>query len=89
MHELSLMADLMNKISRVARAEGAEQVTVVRVTLGALSHMSPEHFREHFYHAARGGLGEGAALEIEVDTDTSAASAQDIVLRSIDVAVED
>lgn len=89
MHELSLMNSLMGTIHRIANEQQARRVTCVRVTLGALSHMSPEHFREHFEQAAHGTMCEGAALEITVDTRTDDAHAQDIMLGSVDVEVND
>ena len=85
MHEASLMRNLMRKIDALAEEEGANRVTTVRVWLGALSHMSPEHFREHFQHAAVQTIAEGAALDIEASTDIHDPNAQDLLLRSIEV----
>lgn len=85
MHEASLMADLMRKIATLAEAQHARHVTVVRLALGALSHLSPDHLREHFVHAARGTVVEGARLDIETRTDITEPMAQDIRLDSIDV----
>lgn len=85
MHEASLLNALMRKIDDIADAGGAERVTGVSVWLGALSHMTPGHFREHFDQAAAGTRAEGAELDIEPSDDTSHPSAQDIVLKSIDV----
>jgi hydrogenase nickel incorporation protein HypA/HybF len=85
-HELSLMADLMHKVESVAREEGATAVTRISVRLGALSHMSPAHFTEHWQHAARGTLAEGAAIEIETADDPADPHAEDILLRSVEVA---
>jgi hydrogenase nickel incorporation protein HypA/HybF len=85
MHEMSLMNDLMNKISAVAREQGGAQVVGVHVWLGALSHISPDHFREHFLEGARGTIAEGAHLEIETDNDPNNPNAQEILLRSIEV----
>ena len=44
----------MNKILALAKEQQAAQVTKVSVKLGALSHMSPSHFKEHFDIAAKG-----------------------------------
>lgn len=85
-HEHGLIADLMRKIDTIARAEGGT-ISVVRVRLGALSHISPEHFREHFVEAARGGVAEEAVLEIETSEDLDDPDAQDILLRSVDVEI--
>jgi hydrogenase nickel incorporation protein HypA/HybF len=89
MHELSLMADLMRKIDAIARDQNARQVTRIKVTLGALSHLSASHFREHFEHAARNTLSQDAELDITVATDARDPRAQDIVLESVEVEVDD
>jgi len=86
MHEASLMKDLMRKIETVAREQNARQVVGVSVKLGALSHMSATHFREHFAVASQGTLAAGAELKIEVLTDTTDPHAQEILLESVEVA---
>ena len=85
MHEKALMDDLMRKITAQAQAEGAVRVTRIRVRLGALSHFTPHHFREHFEDASRGTLAEGAEVETELRTDPTEAEAQGVVLESIDI----
>ena len=87
MHEASLMADLLHKIETVANAQQASKVIGVRVTLGALSHLSPDHLREHFVQAAQGTLAENARLDINAHTDINDPLAQDIRLDSIEVEV--
>jgi hydrogenase nickel incorporation protein HypA/HybF len=86
MHEASLMNDLMRKIEAVAREQNASKVLSVSVKLGALSHMSASHFREHFGLASQGTLAEGAELKIETLADTSDPHAQEILLESVDIA---
>lgn len=86
MHEHSLMDNLMNKILSLAKKERAAQITKVSVKLGALSHMSPEHFREHFIISAKGTIAEQALLETEESRDLNDPYAQTILLKSIDVA---
>jgi len=85
MHEASLMNALMRRIDEIAAAESAERVSVVRVRLGALSHMSPEHFREHWEVSSRGSIARDAELEIEVSDDLGDPGAQDVTLLSLDV----
>lgn len=85
MHEASLMKDLMRRIQSIADAEGAERITGVQVWLGALSHMSPEHFSEHFEAAARNTPAQGAALDITLSDDTRHPNAQTIVLEGVEV----
>lgn len=86
MHEASLMKDLMRKIEAVAQEQKAEQVVGISVRLGALSHMSANHFREHFAVASHGTIAEGAELNITVLTDLDDAHAQEIVLESVEIA---
>jgi hydrogenase nickel incorporation protein HypA/HybF len=85
MHEFSLLADLLRKIEALARSEHAARVSAVRVRIGALAHISPGHFREHFAAGTQGTVAEGARLEIDVSDDIDDPSAQDILLQSIDV----
>ena len=87
MHEQALMRDLMQKITAETRAEGGQRVTRIRVRLGALSHLTEEHFREHFEHASRGTVAEGAAVEAELGIDPRDPHAQGVVLESIEVEV--
>ena len=85
MHEFSLLANLMKKINQIAGDNQAERVTQVHVSLGALSHISADHFREHFVHAAKGTVAENAELEITVKTDETDPLAQEILLVSLEV----
>lgn len=88
MHEHALMNDLMRKIEAEAVASGGGRVTRISVKLGALSHFTPEHFREHFEDASRGTSAEGATVEAEVRTDPTEPEAQGVVLKSIDVEMD-
>ena len=88
MHERKLMEDLIRKIGSEASAAGARRVTRIRVRLGALSHFTEEHFREHFEDAALGSVAEGAAVETELRTDPTEPEAQGLVLESIEVELE-
>jgi hydrogenase nickel incorporation protein HypA/HybF len=83
MHELSLMADLMRKLTAITREQGAKKLVRVTIKLGALAHISRDHFREHFVHAARGTPAEGARLDIVELTDETDLHAQGIVLESV------
>lgn len=86
MHEAGLIRDLLAKISELAEKESADSVTGVSVWLGALSHISADHFREHFENETAGSIAEGATLDIETSDDLKHPQAQDILLRSIDIA---
>ena len=85
MHERSLMRALLAGVEAVAREEGAARVTRVTVRLGALSHFTPDHFREHFDDAARGTVAEGAVVDAVCEDDPFAPNASDVVLKSVEV----
>jgi hydrogenase nickel incorporation protein HypA/HybF len=84
-HEQALMKELMSKIEAEARSEGARHVTRIRVRLGALSHFTEDHLREHFVDASRGTVAEGAAVEAELAVDPTEENAQGVVLESIEL----
>ena len=86
MHEKALMDDLLAKIVAVSEAEGGARVTRVNVWLGALSHFTPEHFREHFDEATRGTPAEGAEVDATLDDDLGHPRASGVVLESVVVA---
>lgn len=85
MHELSLIADLMQKVESIAAGAKAAKVLAVNVKLGALAHISPGHFRDHFARAARGTIAEDAQLFVELSEDVQDPQAQEIVLESVTV----
>lgn len=85
MHEFSLMADLVKKINKISTEQNAEKVIKINIKLGALSHISADHFKEHFVHVSKGTNFENAELEIEEASDVNASDAQDILLESIEV----
>jgi len=85
MHEASLMRDLMRRVETAAREAEAARVVSVDVWLGALSHFSPAHFREHFEQAAAGTVAEGARVSVVVDEDVHHPDAQGVVLRSVEL----
>jgi hydrogenase nickel incorporation protein HypA/HybF len=79
------MEDLVGKLESTARDEGARRVTRIDVRLGALSHFTSAHFREHFVEAARGTLAEGAEVRAELRTDPTEPDAQGVVLESVEL----
>jgi hydrogenase nickel incorporation protein HypA/HybF len=87
MHERALMRDVMSRIEEVARSEGASRVIRVDVRLGALSHFTPDHFREHFEDASHGTVAEGAEVVATLDTDVSENGAAGVVIESVEVEV--
>lgn len=85
MHERALMDELMRKIESVAHENDGVRVTRITVKLGALSHFTPEHFREHFADASRGTLAEGAEVDAVLEDDVHAPNATGVVLESVEV----
>jgi hydrogenase nickel incorporation protein HypA/HybF len=85
MHETALVRDVVRRINELARAVNARRVTRAKVWLGALSHLSTEHFGEHFTVEARSTLAAGAVLDIEVSEDFDDPHAQHIRLESVDL----
>ena len=87
MHERALLADLVREIESVAGREHANAVSCVRVRIGPMSHMTPDHFVEHFVDATRGTIAEGARCEVE-QIDPKDPLAQSIVLESVDLDID-
>ena len=85
MHELSLIKDLIRKITTIAREQHASKVLSVTVKIGALSHISHDHFRDHFVLASRGTISEGARLNIEFMTDVTDPQSQEVLIENIEV----
>ncbi len=64
MHELSLAESLREIIETEARRQGFSRVRTVRLQVGRLSCVEPEALRFCFAEVMRGGVAEGAHLEI-------------------------
>ena len=89
MHEQALMADVARKLEQTAADGGADRVIRVVVRLGALSHFTPEHFREHFVDATRGTVAEGAEVIATLDADITAPDAGHVVVQSVELEIPD
>lgn len=79
------MGDLVRKALAVAEAERAASVVRIRVRLGALSHFTPEHFREHWVDATQGTIAADAVVEAALDESLTGEAAQGVVLESVEV----
>lgn len=64
MHEMALTESIVEMIEEESRKQGFSHVRVVRLEIGALSHVEPEAIRFCFEAVARGAVVEGASLEI-------------------------
>jgi len=86
MHEHGLIKDLIRKLEKVAADHNSEKIVCARVWLGALSHMNPEHFMEHFQeHAVNNSIVKDMLLEFEVSDDPFNPHALEVRLLDIDV----
>ena len=83
MHETALVRDVVRRIEDLARATKARRVTGARIWLGALSHLSAEHFREHFAIEVHGSIAASATLSIEASSDLNHPDAQHVRLESV------
>jgi hydrogenase nickel incorporation protein HypA/HybF len=88
MHETGLTRDLVRKIEAISREADAKRVVSVTVRLGALAHMSPSHFREHFDESAAGTIAEGAEMRIIESGDIHDPDAQHVVLEDVQIEVD-
>ena len=86
MHEFSLIKDLIRKISTIAHEQHASKIISVTVKLGALSHISQDHFRDLFVLASHGTISEGAQLNIEILSDTNEQLSQEVVIDNIEIS---
>ena len=85
MHETALVRDVVRRIEDLAHATGARRITGAKIWLGALSHLSAEHFREHYAFEAQGSMAAGAILTIEASRDLDHPDAQHVRLESVDL----
>lgn len=84
MHEHGLIKDLVREVERVAAQEDIARITALDVWIGAEAHMSEEMVRDHFRHASKGSLAEGAVLNIELSSNRDDPHAAGIMLQSIE-----
>ena len=88
MHETAIIRDLVRHMVDLANSSGTRRIARAKVWLGALSHLSADHFREHFAAEALGSLAAGAALDVEVSDDPKHPHAQQVRLESIEIEEE-
>ena len=81
------MDDLLRAILTVSADNGGARVARVRVRLGALSHFTPDHFREHYADAAAGTAAEGAEVVATLESDVADPRAQGVVLETVELVV--
>jgi hydrogenase nickel incorporation protein HypA/HybF len=65
MHEMSLMEGVREIVEQAAATHGARRVVAVRLRIGVLAAVEPEALRFCFDVSMKGGVADGARLEIE------------------------
>mgnify|MGYP001604202373 FL=1 len=85
MHEHSLIQNLVNKLTALSEEHNKARVVSIKVILGALSHTSPDHFREHLEEFAPGSCFENAKIEFIEKTDIHDPQATGIYLESVEL----
>ena len=65
MHEMSLMASMLEIIEAQARADAFERVTRVVLEVGLLAGVEPEAMRFAFDVGTHGSVAQGAVLELQ------------------------
>ena len=66
MHEMALAESMVAIVEDTARRNGALRVAIVRLELGALSHVERDALAFCFDAVTRGGVAAGARLDIAV-----------------------
>lgn len=64
MHEMSLAEGVIQLVEDTARREAAQRVSLVVLEIGRLSSVEPEALRFCFDVVSKGGIADGAQLEI-------------------------
>ena len=85
MHEHGMIKGIIQKIESIARSNNAEKVKSIKIRLGALSHTTPVHFREHFEPLAAGTAAGEADIEFIVSDDIDDENASNIILESVEI----
>jgi len=86
MHEWRFAHSLVTDIARAAALHDAIKVLTVKIRVGPLAGISPDHLREQFRIAALGSIAEGASLEIAISDELSGNEATRVVIESLEVA---
>lgn len=85
MHESRLVTNLVDEAVRIAELNHPEKVQEMKLSIGALSHVTPLSLESHLKDAAHGTLIDNATMTITKATDPNAADALDVRLVSMRV----
>lgn len=67
MHELGIMADVLDTAVRVAGEHGGKRVTKITLKIGLMSGVMPEYVQSFFDVISKGTAAEGAEITILPD----------------------
>jgi hydrogenase nickel incorporation protein HypA/HybF len=82
-HEAKLVRSIVDEVDLVARRNSASTVTVIRIEIGARSHVTSQSLKGQFEVMAQGSLAQDADLDITLGTDAEAPDAADVRVKSI------
>ena len=64
MHELPVTKSILEIVLRHAAMNGAERISTIDLSIGALSDLEPEWLQSYFDHISEGTAAEGARLRV-------------------------
>lgn len=79
------MKNLTNKLICLSKEHNGAKILSIKVRLGALSHMSPEHFLEHLSEFSSGSCFEKAKFEFIAETDIHDPQATGVYIESVEI----
>lgn len=88
MHESRLVTELVDEAVRIAESNGSEKVHEMRVSIGALSHVTPLSLEGHLQEAAAGTSIEQASFNVTKSADPYAPDALDVRLVSMTIGAD-
>lgn len=89
MHESALVRKLIAQVERVRTEHAGAVITSVTVEIGALTGMSQAHLRETFEALKSGTALEQSHLYVDVAVELDNENAQAVLLKSVEMAVQE
>lgn len=89
MHETAVIRGLVRKLCELVKQQGASGVEKLNVTLGALSHFTPEHFRRHLEIETRDTVLENVEVICRQSTDINDPNANGVTVNQVTLILPD
>lgn len=83
MHELSLMKNLIKKISDLSKQQGGRKITRMEFSKGAFCQLNTQHFESHIYELAAPWLHKNFSMVIVEGGIEDTENLSDIVLNQV------